>query len=373
MSWLIGTELNDTLVGGVGDDRIISKGGSDVIDGGGGIDRLDYRDSLTGITITYGNGYSGIGGGLGSSAYGDKFENVERIFGSFFDDSFYGNHQDNYFYKAGGNDHFDGGLGGKNWIDYRLSQKALDGEGLVLDLMLFSNTGRAVFGGGAENYIDSDGGIRQYLMSQVNNGVDYIDRVENISATENNDRLRGSHEDNEFNLRGGDDLAYGYGGDDILRGGAGNDKLYGHTGEDFLRGEDGHDSLYGGGDDDELRGEAGNDYLFGDIGSDKLKGGSGQDILNGGVDRDVDRLYGGDGADIFAFTDTMTGRDWIKDFEDGVDTISFRYASSISSFDDIVGHMRQSGSHVIIELSENDDIVVSNLALSDLTENDFIF
>ena len=70
-------------------------------------------------------------------------------------------------------------------------------------------------------------------------------------------------------------------------------------------GGDGNDLIYGGDGNDVLRGDAGNDVLIGD---------SGMDIF-----------YGGAGADRFAFkgASALADRDVVRDFQDGVDTLSF--------------------------------------------------
>ena len=61
----------------------------------------------------------------------------------------------------------------------------------------------------------------------------------------------------------GDDLLYGNGGDDVIKGKTGNDELYGDGGDDVLRGGRGNDVLSGGPDDDELIGGKGDDTYTG--------------------------------------------------------------------------------------------------------------
>lgn len=81
--------------------------------------------------------------------------------------------------------------------------------------------------------------------------------------------------------------AYGYGGNDVFKGGAGNDLLSGGSGNDTLYGFDG------------------NDKLMGADGKDSLYGGSGEDVLNGGAG--VDTLRGESGNDTFRRSITGTG------------------------------------------------------------------
>lgn len=107
-------------------------------------------------------------------------------------------------------------------------------------------------------------------------------------------------------------LANGFGGDDVLRGGANNDTLHGGLGDDHLdAGSRGRDRLYGGNGNDTL--DAANkpgvapfggfsNSLYGGKGNDLLNGGSARDWLFGGDDNDTihasfgaDRVYGGTG------------------------------------------------------------------------------
>lgn len=107
------------------------------------------------------------------------------------------------------------------------------------------------------------------------------------------------------------DLVWGDQGADSISTGAGNDRVMGGRGEDTIDGGDGFDTLDGGeGNDtliggtsendiaDLLLGRAGNDILRGGAGNDLLVGGSGQDTLEGGAGADT--LQGGDGNDVIA-------------------------------------------------------------------------
>ena len=76
---------------------------------------------------------------------------------------------------------------------------------------------------------------------------------------------------------GGNDIVFGFEGDDYVSGGLGNDKLYGGAGNDIINGDDGDDIISGGAGDNQLAGGAGNDtYVYS----------SGLDIINdaGGTD-----------------------------------------------------------------------------------------
>ena len=83
-----------------------------------------------------------------------------------------------------------------------------------------------------------------------------------------------------------------------------------------LTGTSGGDTLRGGNGNDTIDGRSGWDWLYGGAGNDRIIGGNGNDDL-----------FGGAGADVFdynAISETPPGggrRDFIHDFEVGVDTI----------------------------------------------------
>jgi Ca2+-binding RTX toxin-like protein len=90
----------------------------------------------------------------------------------------------------------------------------------------------------------------------------------------------------------------------------------------------GNDVIYGSGATNLLRGWEGADTLMGYDSGDRLDGGAGTDTLVGGGQRDD--LIGGAGADIFSFVKasdsgtTSTTRDVIRDFENDMDRIDLR-------------------------------------------------
>lgn len=83
-------------------------------------------------------------------------------------------------------------------------------------------------------------------------------------------------------------FAFGFGGNDSLRGTSGsNDFLYGGQGDDLIEGFGADDFLYGQDGHDRLLGGGGKDQLFGGRGNDVLDGGSGNDYMVGGQGNDV--------------------------------------------------------------------------------------
>jgi Ca2+-binding RTX toxin-like protein len=95
----------------------------------------------------------------------------------------------------------------------------------------------------------------------------------------------------------GDDLLQGLGGVDWLYGGAGNDRIEGGDGNDMLTGELGDDVIYGGAGNDQLISETGVDRLFGEAGMDGISvdlnaawTGNGTIMIDGGADDDFIRF-----------------------------------------------------------------------------------
>lgn len=124
-----------------------------------------------------------------------------------------------------------------------------------------------------------------------------------------------------------DETLEGGSGSDTVAGGLGDDLISGNAGDDILRGDanlrssdpdGGDDTLFGGAGDDRIGGKGGNDQLFGEDGNDRLFGDEGDDLLDGGLGND--QLFGGAGADQFVLA-AGNGRDSIRDFEVGVDSI----------------------------------------------------
>ncbi len=221
----------------------------------------------------------------------------------------------------------------------------------------------ALFGGAGEDALDGGNGIDRayYLFSTSGVEVDLRDvtlntgdaagdtyvSIERFYGSNEADRFTGNFESNYF------------------RGNSGNDILVGNNGNDFLFGGGNRDILRGGDDNDVLYGDGGTDDLFGDAGNDKLRGGQGVDTLNGGTGRDL--LIGGSQGDVFVFN-SGDGRDTIKDFEDGVDTIRFD-----SGVEDFSGLRFKQGASSAVVIHDGGVIVVQNTLVTDLTADDFEF
>lgn len=192
-----------------------------------------------------------------------------------------------------------------------------------------------------------------------------------IFGKRGDDVLSGGIGSDEIHGRNGQDTLRGGADDDLLFGGRASDTLVGGAGEDEIRGGVQRDLLKGGGGGDDLRGGNGADTLFGGLGQDTLSGGRGADVLEGGQGGDV--LIGGLGKDVFVFT-TGRGGDVIKDFSsddnDKIDLSSYRY---FTAFEDVMRHLHSDeDGDAVIDLSPHHALTLSGVAVSEISESDFI-
>jgi len=115
----------------------------------------------------------------------------------------------------------------------------------------------------------------------------------------------------------------------------------------------------------------GNDMITGTDFADDIRGGVGNDLITGGAGDDV--LNGGGGNDIFVFGagfdhDTITG------FAAGLtvgDAIKFE--GLFADYDSVLAASQQVGANVVITVSPSDTITLTQVALSNLAANDFLF
>jgi serralysin len=129
--------------------------------------------------------------------------------------------------------------------------------------------------------------------------------IENAKAGTGNDSMVGNQANNLLILDVGSDTGVGGGGDDVIYGWLGNDLLFGGDGGDLLVGEQdndilvadaGNDTADGGDGDDVIYGWLGNDLMFGGLGADRLFGEQDNDVLVGLEGNDTG--FGGDGDDV---------------------------------------------------------------------------
>jgi len=384
---LTGDSGANRLGGNNGNDSFVASAGADTIQGGAGFDTLNYFGASGAITVDLTNtGAQTIGGGFGTQT----IDEVEQIFGSFAGgDSITGDGSDERFVGFGGADTLEGG-GGNDSLDGGGDNDSLRGDGGndLLDGGVGNDTlvggenndtlrggaGNDVFFGGlgfdVVDYSTAGDGITVSLASgaiqnvSVAQGNDFLDNIEGIFGSAQNDFLFGDDNANLIGGGNGIDRIAGAGGDDTLNGGGNGDavnyffatgavtvdlgqqgsvqaigggqgsdllggfenilgsqtfgddldgdgagnRIAGYGGDDTIDGNNGNDVLFGANGADLLRGGMGDDQIIAGNGNDTLGGNDGADTLNGGTGADV--LFGGAGADLLfggLGGDLMTG------------------------------------------------------------------
>ncbi|WP_342078337.1 calcium-binding protein [Yoonia sp. SS1-5] len=319
-----GGDGRDALSGGAGDDEIRGEdgndsirggAGADLIDGGSGTDTAVYSDSAEGVTVSLNQGTNPQQGG---DAQGDVLRGIENIRASNHDDRLTGNNGANFIQGLDGDDVIEG-LGGRDTI------QAGDGD----DTVIVQDGANRSFDGGAgfdtlrvadRVGLNSDDEVTNFealeIIGQDRTAVVRLDAdqvtFEEITYDSQNGRaveieVFGDGSDtvdlSNIALIGLDDedqfFFFGDDGDETVTGTALGDRLEGRNGNDVLNGEGGNDELVGGNGNDVLNGGNGADRLFGQDGNDVLVGGAGSDRLDGGRGVDeVDYSASAEGIDI---------------------------------------------------------------------------
>lgn len=159
----------------------------------------------------------------------------------------------------------------------------------------------------------------------------------------------------------GSDVIRGSALDDVIRGdlnrgskqpdlGGGDDVIYGFEGDDRIGGKSGDDTLYGG---------DGDDRLYGDAGDDVLRGGEGRDKLTGDGSTK-------DGADTFVLAAGM-GRDVVRDFTAGVDLLALEGNLTFRRLDFVEG-----GKSLRVEYDGETIAKLRGIEVEDVSEDWFI-
>ena len=201
----------DSIRTGAGKDVVKAKGGNDYITDGGGADKYIGGDGND--TVNYDDWYhqntsfvsSGIVVNLakkkitGPDGATDKVKSIERVIGTFLDDDFTGDKNDNGFYGMAGNDSFDGGAG-FDWVSYRKDEDQGGNFGIRADL-------------GA-------GVIRDGFRA-----TDTVKNIEGVEGTDLRDVFIDDANGNWLSGRDGNDVFRVSEGDDYLQGGDGADKF----------------------------------------------------------------------------------------------------------------------------------------------------
>ena len=342
---------NNTVIGGLGDDRVEIGGTGNTIDLGAGNDTLDFEYYGYGTgTVTTGAGVDvielslrGLEQGRAAvivtdftaGAGGDRID-LTNVLGRLAENGYdYSNPFTSGWARLlqSGADTLlqvdqNGATGGGNWLTLATLQDTLATAfvsdnfapsnlsptdslapvtltgGLAPDTLVGWDGGDVIAGNGDNDVLDGGFGGADSLV-----GGEGSDRLYGFSG---NDTLDGGL-DNDF--------VFGGSGNDVITGGAGDDNAYGGnykgtyygygltggTGNDTIDGGDGNDQVYGDDGTDSLLGGAGNDTVDGGNGSDVLRGGDGVDYLSGGGQSAADSLYGDAGNDNLSLTNSQGG------------------------------------------------------------------
>lgn len=225
---VIGTNMNDTLIGSGEDEGFDPHGGDDTIDGGDGFDQLRYHRSIQvggtmAITVIFSATVEGSGTVTDPWGDTDTFTGIESIRGTEFDDIVTGGIGHQRLRGLAGDDTFDGGADFDR-IDYLRDSGEGGTSGIMADLSIVDGMGYASIKDGFGD-------------------TDLVKNVEGIRGTNFADMIQGDAMDNSLDGAGGDDTLVGRGGNDDLRGGGGNDILAGGPGFDTLTGGPGADTF----------------------------------------------------------------------------------------------------------------------------------
>jgi len=328
-----GSDPNDKIVAGGGDDVVDAKSGDDIVQGGTGRD-----------TIVAGTGNDLVEAGANGTDAGDIVaggEGADRLYADARFDPAGTVAAELAAALAAGESQTASGLKGDFLSAGADNDVAIGGKDN--DSLTGGGGADILVGGAGADYLWGDSGGRavtlDWTVSRSATGLYPVPALEtgfldfatftgiadfDDDAQAGADAIYGGAGDdfisagagNDFVDAGtGNDFVVGAEGDDVLLGGAGQDVLDGdyatipasEGGDDYLDGGADRDWLYGRGGDDILFGGSGDDYIEGNEGNDILIGGPGSDVLKGGAGKDTYVLNRGDGFDaVFDTSDTAS-------------------------------------------------------------------
>ena len=324
-----GDENANRLEGLAGGDRFIASAGTDELLGGEGSDTLDYSSlsSAGSVTVTLAGTATTVVSVVGSDD--DSISGIENLIGTAGSDTIVGDDEQNLLEGRAGDDRLDGGGGadtllggdGSDFITGSAGADVSDG-GAGIDTIDFSglDAGQSI-----DMTLD---GSSDVTVAISGGDVQTVRNMENVIATNNDDRVTGDAQANSLLALEGDDVLGASGGRDTLDGGAGKDTVdySGLAGVQrinvALDGENQTSVQVSGGADDlivrveNVIGTSGNDTLTGDSLDNKLEGRLGNDTLTGGAGNDT--LDGGSGAFVDSVSYIDAGRGVSVDLSAGI-------------------------------------------------------
>jgi len=266
------------IIGTDADDTLLSGGGNDTVRGGLGNDRADLGDDDD-LYTDVGFGWDTVFGGSGN----------DTLLGAAGNDDLSGQNGSDSIVGHAGDDLLSGGAGYDTLCGGTGNDTVHGGNGRDLVFM----------GGGDDLFVDT---------AQVGPAGN-----DTVFGNDGNDTIGGGGGNDAFHGQRGTDLVLGRNGFDRLFGGDQDDTLNGGNGNDTVVGGNGRDTAFlGTGNDvwfDNAQIRFGDDLVFGGIGNDTLHGNGGNDTLTGGA-----------GADVFVFAPTI-GEMTVTDFTPGIDIL----------------------------------------------------
>jgi Ca2+-binding RTX toxin-like protein len=319
-----GSNPNDSIMAGGGDDVIDAKSGNDIVQGGTGRDTINAgtgndlveagaNGTEAGDIVQGGEGAdrlyadarfdpSGtVAAELAAALPAGESQGASDLKGDFLsagsgNDFVIGALGDDVLAGGGGADILVGGAGN----DYLLGDSRIYAANLDWDVARIS-TGQYPIPAPLGPILD----FAQFNGNTASIEEDPDAGADTLYGGAGNDWMDGGAGDDFLDSGSGNDVEFGNLGNDVLLGGAGNDVLDGdHAsiaasfgGDDYLDGGEDNDWLYGRGGHDILFGGGGDDYIEGNEGNDILNGGPGSDVLKGGAGKDTYVFNRGDGLE----------------------------------------------------------------------------
>lgn len=245
-----------------------------------------------------------------------------------------------------------------------------DGVTEGADTIVGDETAERIYGLGGDDMLKGGGGADRLYGGDGNDRIEIASGGEFIDGGSGNDTAY-------FNIEGRHligvrvDLSSGHFGSALGPGPRRDDpqnllnieNVSGSEQLDRIFGNDGDNMLWGNGGSDLLDGRGGDDYLDGGRGDDTIDGGTGDDILAGGADADRFDFQRHDSAMDF-------GHDVITDFERGLDKILVDDTVSYAAIRDA---MRQVGDDVVITFDADNSITLEDYRIGYLSSADFLF